>query len=343
MAATMSTRSLESLAFVVSIAVASIGAGPAGARAQAPAETSGATYTAPLTPWGDPDLQGFYTNKDENGIPLERPGEYDEQSLAEVEDSEFADVVRERNERARERASLIGGAETGAGPVHWYEHYDAQNSRPWLLVDPPDGRVPALVAGASPQAGFGGARRPGYGPADSYEDRSNYDRCITRGLPGSMMPAIYGNAYQIVQGPGFAAIRYEMIHETRIIPLDGSPHLHPSIRPYMGDARGRWEGQTLAVETTNFNDRSAYRGSRADALRIVERFTPTAPDTVLWAVTIEDPTTWTAPWTFAMNLTRDGTQQVFEYACHEGNRGLENILSGARADERRAAESGPRP
>jgi hypothetical protein len=128
-----------------------------------------------------------------------------------------------------------------------------------------------------------------------------------------------------------------MVHETRIIPLDGTPHLPSVIRPYMGDARGHWDGATLVVETTNFHDRAAYRGSDADTLRIVERFTPTAPGVVLWAVTVDDPGTWTRPWTFAMNLTRDESQLVFEYACHEGNRGLENILSGARADERRGA------
>jgi hypothetical protein len=309
---------------------------------QVPGTTAAAGgYVPARTPWGDPDLQGYYTNKDENGIPLERPDQFGATSLEDAEESsEFADIVRERNARALANAARIGGAETGAGPVHWYEHYDARNSRPWLLVDPPDGRMPAQLPAADARAAARRDARAGRGPADSYEDRSNYDRCISRGLPGSMMPAIYGNAYQIVQGPGFAAIRYEMIHEARIIPLDGSRHLGGSIRPYMGDGRGRWEGNTLVIETTNFNDQSSYRGSNAEALRLVERFTPVAPDKVEWSVTVEDATTWERPWTFAMNLTRDDTQLVFEYACHEGNRGLANILSAARSDEETAAAGG---
>ena len=156
------------------------------------------------------------------------------------------------------------------------------------------------------------------------------------------MPAIYGNSYQIVQSPGFVAIRYEMIHETRLIPLDGRAHAGRDIRLYMGDARGRWDGQTLVVETTNLNGResadvvgygSPDRGA-SQGLRIVERFTPVAPNTIAWSVTLDDARTWTRPWTFAMNLTKDASQPVFEYACHEGNYGLTNILSAARAEEK---------
>jgi hypothetical protein len=183
--------------------------------------------------------------------------------------------------------------------------------------------------------------RHGRGESDSAEDRSLYDRCITRGVPGSMMPVIYGNSYQIVQGPGYVAIRYEMIHETRLIPLDGRPHAGKDIRLYMGDARGHFEGQTLVVETTNLNGKesadivgygSPDRGA-SDGLRIVERFTPTAAHTLAWSVTLDDSRTWSRPWTFAMNLTKDESQPVFEYACHEGNYGLTNILSAARAEE----------
>jgi hypothetical protein len=150
-----------------------------------------------------------------------------------------------------------------------------------------------------------------------------------------MMPAIYGNAYQIFQGPGFVAITYEMVHETRIIPLDGRPHLGRSIRQFMGDGRGRFEGDTLVIETTHFDPKSAYRNANTARLRLIERFTPVAPDKVEWSVTVDDPTTWTEPWTFAMNLTRtDDRQAPFEYACHEGNYGLSNLLSGARTAER---------
>ena len=298
-------------------------------------------WTPPRTAWGDPDLQGTYTNKDESGIPFERPGQFDGKGIADVDDVELAELIRERQKQAAERAPLAGG-ETGAGPVHWYENSAARNSRAWLVVDPRDGRIPPQTAEAEQRAAALAQARRGRGPADSPEDRSLYDRCITRGLPGSMMPAIYGNSYQIMQGPGYVAIRYEMVHETRMIPLDGRPHVGPDIRLIMGDARGHWEGKTLVVETTNFTDRTNYRGA-SKFLRMVERFTPTGPNTVEWAATFDDTHTWTRPWTFAMNLTKDGTQQIFEYACHEGNYGLRNILSAARAEEKATAEAVKRP
>jgi len=147
------------------------------------------------------------------------------------------------------------------------------------------------------------------------------------------MPAIYGNSYQILQGPGYVAIKYEMVNETRMIPLGNQPHLNQKIRRYLGDARGHFEGNTLVVETTNFTDRTAYRGS-SDQLKLVEHFKPIGPNTVEWSVTFDDPHTWAKPWTFAMNLTRDPGQPPFEYACrHEGNYGLKNILTAARAEE----------
>jgi len=151
-----------------------------------------------------------------------------------------------------------------------------------------------------------------------------------------MIPAIYGNSYQILQTPDYVAIRYEMIHETRIIPLDGRAHASPKIRTYMGDARGHWEGDTLVVETTNFRDESSYRNSNGSTLRLVEKFQRVGPATVRWSVTVDDPKTWVRPWTFAMPLTIDDSQPVLEYACHEGNLGLRNILSAARAEEEAA-------
>ena len=181
--------------------------------------------------------------------------------------------------------------------------------------------------------------RSGEGRADSWLDRSLYDRCITRGLPGSMMPAIYGNSYEILQSPDFVAIRYEMIHETRVIPLDGRAHISPRIHEYLGDARGHFEGSTLVVETTNFTDKThmGYNNRyNSEKYKLVERFTPVSPTRVQWQVTIDDPDTWTRPWTFTMPLTRDDTQPVFEYGCHEANLGLEHILSAARAEERAA-------
>jgi hypothetical protein len=155
-----------------------------------------------------------------------------------------------------------------------------------------------------------------------------------------MMPAIYGNAYEIVQTPDSVAIRYEMIHETRVIPLDGRRRLSPGVHEYLGDARGHWEGNTLVVETTNFTDRTHFGYNNrynSEKFRLVERFTPVAPKTLRWEVTFDDPDVWTRPWTFVMPLTRDDSQQIFEYACHEGNLGLEHILSGARAEEKAAA------
>ena len=301
----------------------------------APAKTA-PPYVPSKTPWGDPDLQGTYTNKDENGIPMERPGQFAGKSADDVDDSEFAEIVRERQQRALASAAGIGGADTGAGPVHWYEHYNAKNSRAWLLIDPADGRIPALTAAGQKAADARALARKnsGRGPADSWEDRSLYDRCITRGVPGSMMPAIYGNAYDITQAPGIVAIRYEMIHETRVIQLDDSPRPVKSITSYMGSARGHWEGNTLVVVTKNFNERGAYRNANPDSYTLIERFTPIGPNKVLWAVTIDDSATWAKPWTFEMNLTKDASQPLFEYGCHEGNYGLRNILSAARAEEK---------
>ena len=297
------------------------------------------SYSPPKTPWGDPDLQGTFTNKDENGIPMERPTQFDGKRLEDVDDSsEFADIVRERNERAAATAAGIGGRDTGAGPVHWYEHYNAKNSRAWLVTDPPDGKIPPLTpaaqkAAAERTAAAAARRASGRGDADSWLDRSLYDRCITRGVPGSMMPAIYGNAYDITQAPGVVAIRYEMIHETRVIALDDSARPGKTITSYMGAPRGRWEGNTLVVETRNFNDRGAYRNANPDSFVLVERFTPVAANKLQWSVTINDPATWTRPWTYTMQLTRDSGQPLFEYGCHEGNYGLRNILSAARAEE----------
>jgi hypothetical protein len=293
-------------------------------------------YTPPLTPWGEPDLQGVYTNNDENGIPLERPEAFDGRTLDEVSLAELAELREEREETRVERAPLLGVL-PGSNPVHWFEHFGAENSRAWLLVDPPGGRVPPMTEEAQARGGGRGGSSFGNGPFDSTADFSLYDRCITRGVPGSMMPAIYGNAYRIVQAPGTVSIQYEMIHEARVVPLDGRPALSPAIRGYVGDARGRWDGTTLVIETTNFRDGATYRGASAERLRLVERFTPVADGRLEWAVTIDDPSTWTAPWTFAMLLTRGGPEaQPFEYACHEGNYGLPNMLSAARRAEAEA-------
>src|SRR5215831_8858732 len=297
-------------------------------------------YHASRTSWGAPDLHGDYTNKDEANTPLERPAQLVGKDASTFTEADLAQLAKERAAQAQQIAGGIGGAETGAGPTHWYDHLGAKGSRPWFIIDPPDGRLPALTPQAQRREAAIAAindARDGEGRADSPTDRSMYDRCITRGLPGSMMPAIYGNAYQIVQTPDTIAIRNEMIHETRIIPLDGRPHARSGVRLLMGDARGRFDGDTLVVETTNFTNRTHFGYNNrynSEKEKIVERFTPIAPGKLNWEVTIDDPEVWTRPWTFAMTLTKDDSQPIFEYACHEGNYGLRDILSGARADDR---------
>jgi hypothetical protein len=285
------------------------------------------------TPWGDPDLQGNYTNLYENGTPLERPDEFAGRTLDQVSGEELARIKQAVQDRT------INNFE---GPIHapnnwWQDALDLKRgTQAWFVIDPPDGKIPSMTPEGQKRAALRAeARRTsGRGPADSYEDRSLYDRCITRGLPGSMMPAIYGNSYRIVQGPGVVTIQYEMIHETRVIPLETSPHVGKEIHMDMGDARGRWEGSTLVVETTNFKDRSAYRNANPDTLILTERFTRIAPDKLRWSVTVDDRSTWARPWTFSMALTMNDKEPIQQYECHEGNYGLRNILSGARADER---------
>jgi len=286
----------------------------------------------PRTPWGDPDLQGTYTNTYENGTPLERPEQFAGRRLEDVTGEELASLRREIQKRT------VGAFQ---GPIHapdnWWQDnlFLDRGSQAWFVVDPEDGKVPPLTAEAQRKAAARAEARKNSarGPADSYEDRSLYDRCITRGLPGSMMPAIYGNQYQIVQAPGYVAILYEMIHETRVIPLDGRPQVGRAITQDLGDARGRWEGDTLVVTTTNFKERSAYRNANPEALTLVERFQRISPDKVRWTVTINDPSTWTKPWTLSMPLSADPNPLPL-YECHEGNYGLKNILSAARAEER---------
>jgi len=305
------------------------------AQTAKPATAPVKKWTPPRTAWGDPDLQGWFTNLQEDGTPLERPDQFAGRSLDDIKGEELAAIKRDTQKRT---------ITTFQGPLHapenWWQNdlHLEKGSQAWFVVDPPDGKIPPLTQDAKDRAAARAAARraSGRGPADSWEDLTLYDRCITRGLPGSMMPVIYGNSYQILQSPGFVSIRYEMVHETRLIPLDGRPHAGSEIRSYMGDPRGHWEGDTLVVETTNFRDDGAYRNANGATLRLIERFTRIAPDKVRWSVTVDDPKTWTKPWTFSMPLTMDDSQPVLEYSCHEGNYGLQNILKAARSEERKA-------
>jgi len=304
-------------------------------NAQSPG--SAKSYKAPHTPWGDPDFQGNYTNLYEAGTPLERPEQFAGKKLSDVTPEELRAFKKKIQDDTIQRFETPFDA-----PSNWWQvafKLDA-SAQPWLVTDPDDGHVPPLTAEG--QARLRSARQFVYnGGSASYEDRSLYDRCITRGFPTSGMPTIYGNSSRIVQGPGFIAIQYEMIHETRLIPIDKAPRAHVSKHFHldMGDSRGHWEGDTLVVETTNFNNRSVYRNADPDTLKITEHFTRIAPDKLRWTVTLDDPKTWTRPWTFSMPLTLSDAEPIQLYECHEGNYGLRNILSAARAEEREAASA----
>ena len=318
--------------------------GAAAASALFTAAIGAQSSAIPRTPWGDPDIQGTYTNSNESGIPMERPAEFAGRRLEDVKPEELAALVKQRASRAEQTAEVIGGTQdenTGAGPKHWYENYNASNSRAWMIQDAPDYKMPATTDDAKKRAAAVKAARRGgdgyyLGPFDSPKDLTLYVRCISRGVPGSMMPAIYGNSYEIVQAPGMVAIRYEMVHETRVVPLDGRQPLPPYMQSYMGDSRGHWEGDTLVVEGSRYLEASAFGGA-SSKLRTIERFRPTSKNTIEWSITFDDATTWVKPWTFGMRLTRDDEHPIFEYACHEGNEGLRGILSAARAAEKEQA------
>jgi hypothetical protein len=313
-------------------------------QAQAPSpasNTKARSFSPPRTPWGDPDLQGIYTNSNEAGIPMARPAEFAGRKPEDVTPQEIARLAKERAARIETTAETIGGTEdnnTGAGPKHWYENYNPQNSRPWMVLDAPDYQVPPTTQEAKDRAAALKAARGGgdgyyVGPFRGPEEFTPYVRCITRGVPGSMMPAIYGNSYDITQSPGYVAIRYEMVHETRVIPLDNRPASANALESYMGEARGHFEGDTLVVVTTNYKEAGTYGGA-SSALKTTEWFKPTGPNTVDWSIRFDDPHTWTKPWSFGMLLTRDPHSQVFEYACHEGNEGMRGMLKAAREAEK---------
>lgn len=310
---------------------------PAPATGQAPTLPA-KTWTPPRTPDGQPDLQGIWTNS--TLTPLERPRELaGKEFLTEQERAEYEKRLLERLSTDRRD----GPPEVDVGRSYnefWRERGKALQ-RTSLIVDPPDGRIPPLTPEARKREDARAADRRRRGPADSWEDRNLAERCITRGAP--KLPGGYNNNFQIVQAPGSVAILQEMIHEVRIIPLDGRPHVGKKIRLWLGDSRARWEGDTLVVDTTNFNEKVLFNsfnccpGSSVN-LHVVERFTRLDADTIDYRYTVDDPTTYTRAWTVAVPLTR--TQgPIYEYACHEGNYSMLGILAGARAEEKKAEEA----
>ena len=302
------------------------------------------SWTAPRTPWGDPDLQGLWTN--ETITPFERSAE---QAGKPVHSAEEAARIEESV--AARRAAADGTSAPGSVGSYNQIWMDSgtkflPSRQASLVVDPPDGRVPVRPS-AEAQRDFNRAHE-----GNSYEYMSVWDRCISRGVPGSIFPAGYNNAYRILQTPEHVAILYEMIHDARIIPLHGRPHVDDRVRLWMGDSRARWEGETLVVEVTNYNGKGWIASNGAarrikgiphtEGLRVVERFTRVSEGTIQYEVTISDPEIYTRPWKIAMPLTGDPDYDMYEYACHEGNMAVELALSGARALER-AAQSAPEP
>jgi hypothetical protein len=295
--------------------------------AQAQKSASG-SYTAPKTPWGHPDLQGVWNNS--TNTPLER-------------------MTADEQERGRIAQRPVREATDGTGAA-WPET-GGRLERAFLIVDPPDGRIPMRVEAIKRLVDRENARES-RGEADSWLDRNTWERCISRTLPVAMIPNLYNNNYQILQTPDYVAIQMEMIHEARIIPLDGRPHVSEGIRQWLGDSRGRWDGQTLVVETTGFNDKldggdlqpshviqTGHRGS-GKTLRLVERFTRIDADTIDYRFTVEDPQTYTRPYTVAIPMRKTPADtQIYEYACHEGNYAMLNLLKGGRANEQLALEA----
>jgi hypothetical protein len=308
--------------------------------AQAPKAASKATpakkaWTPDRTLDGQPDFQGVWTNA--TITPFERPVALGNKAY--LTDEEVA--AAERQAAAGKVDAPPKPGEVGTYNQVWFDSGSkvVSTRQTSLVVEPANGRVP-IQKWAEDKRDYDLAH-----VQDSWEHMSVWDRCITRGVPAGMFPAGYNNAYQIVQAPGYFTILYEMIHEARIIPIDGRPHLDAGIRQWNGDSRGRWEGNTLIVDTTNYNNKgwiatSAATGRvkgipQSEDLSVVERFTRTEPGTILYEVTITDPKVYTQPWKVSIPLTRDENYVLYEYACHEGNHAVENILAGGRAEEGR--------
>jgi hypothetical protein len=328
-------------AFAVAVLFVSLGSERVLGQSKAPAAKASAI---PRMPWGHPSLEGAWKN--DTTTPLERPSELGDKAVLSEEELEQATEKGQANRENRDSREGLGTDRDVARAynAHWYPVPGKALSRTSLITDPPDGRVPALTEEAKKRtAAFGEGRQ---GPPAGPEDRSLWERCLTRGVP--RLPGGYNNHFQIVQSPDTVTILIEMVHEARIIPLDGRPHLPQNVRQWLGDSRGHWEKDTLVVETTNFSDKTNFRGS-GSGLNVVERFTRSSRDTIDYEFTVKDPTTWARPWTAGFPLTslqsavggadNVTTPTVFEYACHEGNYGLYGQLNGARVQEKEQAEA----
>jgi hypothetical protein len=305
------------------LAVAAMGQGSALAKK---------TWSAPRTPDGKPDLQGIFSTA--TLTPLERPADLgDKQFFTEKEAQEYENQLLKTSNRDRRD----GGADTDVGRAYnefWFSRGDhiVASRRTSLIVDPPDGKIPALTPAAQKaQAERNAVTRER--AFDGPEYRNLAERCLVWGTGGPpMIPGGYNNNYQIVQAPGYVVILVEMIHDTRVIPTDGSPHPPSNVRAWLGDSRGRWEGDTLVVDTTNFTNKTNFRGADEN-MHLIERFTRTGSDTVLYEFTVDDPTAFTKSWSAQIPMNRI-SGPILEYACNEGNYGMEGILSGARAQEK---------
>ena len=315
---------------VLAVVIALMALAPASLAGQQPNEG----YTPPRTPWGDPDLQGVWNNN--TVVPLQRP------LTAAGKETLSDEEVAQRRQASSDLLFSPRQGDTGFYNEFWFE-YGQDTNRSSLIIEPSDGKLPALTPKAQQaQAALMKHRFQTYNAPTTYQDLSVYDRCITRGMPGAMMPGFYNHNYHIMQTPDHVVLVVEMIHDARIIPLD-SPHPSPNVQQWLGDSRGHWEGNTLVVETTNFSNKVTERGlyiptvfATGENLRLVERFTRINDDTIDYRFTVEDPTTFTRPWTAAIPMNKfEGT--LFEYACHEGNYAVPNMLAGARVADAASA------
>jgi hypothetical protein len=317
------------------------------AAAAVHAQTPKAAYSPPKTAWGDPDLTGVWPSTDMVGVPFERPAAFGERNVVTQEEYDARQKQDASRAAADSEETISTAARQGDGtgpPSHWLEWGKASRQAS-LIVEPTDGRLPPTTFEAQRRAA---TLKNTYVMFDGFADPSElgpYDRCISRGPLGSIFPVIYNNGNQIFQFPGYVVIRYEMIHEVRVIPLDSRSHLSPKIRTYMGDPRGHWEGDTLVVETTNLNGRTGAQGNGnllmlSDDAKIVERYTRTGPDSLQYEVAVNDPRTWTKPWKASFPLRRETSYGMFEYACHEGNHAMSNILSASRSADKAGNTTG---